>query len=107
MEEIADSAEREIQQYKKIKYLEKNIDRVYKGYINRVRSSGFFVFIDNLLLTGFVPISRLDDDYYIFDADSSILLGKHKSRKFRVGDIIEVMLDKINYDFLEVDLRLA
>lgn len=107
MEEVADSAERDIQQYKKIKYLEKNMDKVYKGYINRVRSSGFFVFIDNLLLTGFVPISRLDDDYYIFDPDSSILLGKHKSKKFRVGDIIEVVLDKINYDFLEVDFRLA
>jgi ribonuclease R len=107
MEELADSAEREVQQFKKIKYLEKNRDNIYKGYINRVRSSGFFIFIEYLLLTGFVAISKLEDDYYIFDADSSVLLGKHKGKRFRVGDIIEVVLDKINYDFLEVDFRLA
>ena len=107
MEEVADNAEREIQQFKKIKYLDKNRDNIYKAYINRVRSSGFFIFIENLLLTGFVAISKLEDDYYIFDADSSTLLGKHKGKRFRVGDIIEVVLDKINYDFLEVDFRLA
>jgi len=45
-----------------------------------------------LLLTGFVAISKLEDDYYIFDADSSVLLGKHKGKRFRVGDIIEVVL---------------
>jgi ribonuclease R len=107
MEETADNAEREIEQYKKIKFLEKNKDTVYRGYINRVRSSGIFVFIDNLLLTGFIPISKLEDDYYIFDAEASVLFGKHKGKKFRVGDIVEVVLDKINYDFLEVDFRLA
>jgi ribonuclease R len=107
MEETADSAEREIEQYKKIKYLEKNKDTIYKGYINRVRSSGIFVFIDNLLLTGFIPISKLEDDYYIFDAEATVLFGKHKGKKFRVGDIIAVVLDKINYDFLEVDFRLS
>lgn len=107
MEETADSAEREIEQYKKIKYLEKNKDTIYKGYINRVRSSGIFVFIEKLLLTGFIPISKLEDDYYIFDAEGSVLFGKHKGKKFRVGDIIEVVLDKINYDFLEVDFRLS
>jgi ribonuclease R len=106
MEEIADNAERDIQQYKKIKYLEKHSNDVFKGYINRVRASGFFVFVENLLLTGFVAISKLDDDYYIFDADASMLIGKHSGKRFRVGDIIEIVMDHINYDFLEVDFRL-
>ncbi|MDY6821545.1 MAG: ribonuclease R [Deferribacterota bacterium] len=106
-EELAEKAEREIHQYKKIRFLEKDYNKIYSGYINRVNSSGFFVFIESLMLTGFIPISSLEDDYYIFDSASSALFGKNRGKVYRVGDIVNVVASKINYDFLEVDFRLS
>lgn len=103
MEQKAESAEREITQFKKMSYIEKNANKIYPGYINRVKPSGLFIFIEDLLLTGFISISKLEDDYYFYNQESNILSGKSKGKKYGVGDVIDVKVDKINYDFLEVD----
>jgi ribonuclease R len=106
-QELAENAERDIHQFKKIRFLEKKPETVYQGYINRVKSSGIFVFIESLLLTGFVSLSKLEDDYYSFDSQSSILYGKNKGKRYRVGDMVGVIVDRINYDFLEVDFYIS
>lgn len=104
MEKQEEDAEREINQYKKLRYLEQNSDTPFVCYINRVAASGLFVFLEKILLTGFVPVSKLDDDYYTYDQEGEYLVGKNAKKMYRIGDVLEVYVDKINYDFLEVDM---
>jgi len=60
-----------------------------------------------MLLTGFLPISGIDDDYYVFDPEKEYLVGKNSKKMYRIGDVLQVSVDKINYDYLEVDFKLA
>lgn len=106
MEKQEEEAEREINQYKKLKYLEKHNSEPFAGHINRVSSSGIFVFLTKVLLTGFIPISKLDDDYYVYTPESECLVGKNTKKMYKIGDMLEVFVDKINYDYLEVDFTL-
>ncbi|KAA0258260.1 ribonuclease R [Deferribacter autotrophicus] len=107
MEQNAESAEREIHQYKKLKFLLENRDKVYDAFINRISSNGFFIFIEKLLLTGFVHISSLDNDYYVVDIETNTIFGKASGKKYRVGDFVKVKVDKVNFDYLEADFILV
>jgi len=106
-EQNAESAEREIHQYKKLKFLLENRDRVYTAFINRVASNGFFIFIEKLLLTGFVHLSSLENDFYLVDMEANTVFAKGSGKKYKVGDIIRVKLDKVNFDHLEADFVLV
>jgi len=107
MEKQEEDAEREIRQYKKLRFLETHVDDVFDCHINRVASSGIFVFLPKMLLTGFLPISGIDDDYYVFDPEKEYLVGKNSKKMYRIGDVLQVSVDRINYDYLEVDFKLA
>ena len=98
-------AEREVHQYKKLKFLEKFRDNVYEAYINRVSSGGLFIFIPKLIMGGFVPISSLDDDFYSYNYEESYIIGKKRKRIFKIGDTVSVTLLRVNYDYLEADFR--
>lgn len=100
-------AERDIQKFKILKYLYDRQDQPFSAYISRVNSSGMFVFLDKLMVQGYVHISSFEDDYYALNGDGNALVGKRKKRILRVGDYVEVMTDRISYDALEVEFVIA
>lgn len=106
-EQNAESAEREIHQYKKLKFLLENREKTYDAFINRISSNGFFIFIEKLLLTGFVHLSSLENDFYIVDLESNSVFAKGSGKKYKIGDIVKVKLDKVNFDHLEADFTLV
>jgi ribonuclease R len=103
-EQMSEEAEREIHTYKKLKYLEKNVDAKFTGYINRITQEGVFVFVDKLLITGFVNLENLDikGSIYLND-EGTVLFAKRSGQKFKLGDELIVKVFKINYDKLEID----
>lgn len=105
-EQKAEAAEREVHQFKKLKFLENNRDRVYDAFINRLNSGGMFIFIPKLIMGGFVPLSSMDDDFYNFYYEDNIIIGKKTRKVFKIGDKIKVSLLRVNYDYLEADFKL-
>jgi len=106
-EQEAETAEREIHLYKKLKYLEVHKNEPFSAYISKVNKSGMLVFIDKLLMTGSVGVDRMDDDYYVYDEYSKSLVGKKKKNRYRIGDYIEVVMDRVDYDVLEAEFYLG
>jgi ribonuclease R len=106
-EQRAEDAEREIHQFKKLKFLENHIDEVYDSYINRLNSGGIFIFIPKLIMGGYVPLSSMDDDFYSYYHDDNIIIGKKTRKTFKVGDRLAVSLLKVNYDYLEADFKIV
>lgn len=100
-------AERDIQKFKILKYLYEHHDEPFSAYISRVNSNGLFVFLDKLMVQGYVQASSIEDDYYSLNGDGSALVGKRKKRILRVGDYIEVVTDRVSYDNLEVEFVLG
>jgi ribonuclease R len=105
-EQRAEDAEREIHQFKKLKFLENNKGTIYEAYINRLNSGGMFVFIPKLIMGGFIPLSSLDDDFYSYFHNDNIIIGKKTRKTFKVGDRLKVSLLRVNYDYLEADFQI-
>ncbi|MEM6432125.1 MAG: hypothetical protein AAF708_23005, partial [Deinococcota bacterium] len=49
-------------------------------------------------------VSQLDDDYYMYLEDAMMLMGKHKHRKFRMGNRMDVKLGAANPTNRQIDL---
>ncbi len=105
-ERIADDAERDSVDLKKVEFMERHIGDEFSGCISRVRSFGFFVRLDDYFVDGLVHVSGLDDDYYEFHEDHYALLGRNTGRRFRLADPIRVSVAAVNKDARQIDFAL-
>ncbi len=60
-----------------------------------VTKAGLFVSLPQFGADGFVPISTLGDDYYIYDETAHALAGQRTGAGYRLGDAVEVRLVEI------------
>jgi ribonuclease R len=79
----------------------------YPALVTDVRNFGFFVDVPGLAMSGLVPVSALEDDYYVFDAERNQLLGRRTRRLFRLGDKVTVQVSRIERFKKQVDFRLV
>jgi len=97
-ERIAVTAEREMNDRLKIRFMHSRIGETFKAVISGVHGSAIFVELIDLFVSGGISIRTLKDDHYIFDEKHHRLTGKHSGRSFQIGDLLTVGL-------LDVDLR--
>ncbi len=79
----------------------------YPGLVIDVRNFGFFVDVSGLAMSGLVHCSSLEDDFYVFNAESSQLVGRRNRRVIRLGDKVQVQVAKVDGFKKQVDFRLA
>ena len=80
MERRAQEAERELVQWKKVRFMADKIGEVYDGYITGVTAFGLFVQLIEHFVEGLVHVSTLADDYYRFDEQARVLVGERTKR---------------------------
>ncbi|MEO0329798.1 MAG: ribonuclease R [Pseudomonadota bacterium] len=73
-------------------YLSEQIGSTFSGRINGVTKSGLFVTLDESGADGFIPISKLGEDYYIYDEASHSVTGDNSGEQFQIGQNVEVKL---------------
>ena len=105
-ERVAEEAERESTDLKKIEYMKDFTGQTMTGFISGVQSYGFFVELPNTV-EGLVHVSTIDDDYYIYDEKHLRLIGEHTKRVFRIGDTVKVTLVRVDVEERRVDFELA
>ncbi len=110
-ERSSDDAERDSKTVKLYAFLERQLasgkPHVYSGLVTDLRNFGFFVDVDALGMSGLVPLSDLDDDFYIFDPQAKRVTGRRNRRTIRLGDRIDVQVSKIDSFKKRVDFKLA
>jgi len=79
----------------------------YPALVTDVRNFGFFVDVPGLAMSGLVPLSTLEDDFYVFDSERSQLVGRRTRRVIRLGDRPTVQVAKVDSFKKQVDFRLA
>ncbi len=84
LERRAEEAERETDKMKKVEYMESHIGEIYDGVISGVTGWGMYVELENTV-EGLVHISRLNDDYYIYDERRNVLRGEATGREYTLG----------------------
>ena len=79
----------------------------YPALVTDVRNFGFFVDVPGLAMSGLVPLSTIEDDFYVFDDRRRHLVGRRTRRVIRLGDRITVQVAKVDSFKKQVDFRLA
>jgi ribonuclease R len=102
-ERRADEAERELTDMKLLRHLERHKNLVYRAIIVRMRHFGFFVELEDSLVQGLVHVSRLTDDFYVFDEEQQRFRGRRNRRVHKLGDRIEIVVDKVDRLKRQVD----
>ncbi len=79
----------------------------YPALVTDVRNFGFFVDVTGLAMSGLVPLSTIEDDFYVFDEMRRNLVGRRTRRVIQLGDKLTVQVAKVDTFKKQVDFRLA
>ncbi|MGQ1890418.1 ribonuclease R [Thermophagus sp. OGC60D27] len=107
MEIRAADAERASIKYKQVEFLKDRIGEVFDGVISGVTEWGIYVELTENKCEGMVPIRDLDDDFYQFDEENYCLVGRHKNRKYQLGDAVRIQIARANLERRQLDFTLA
>jgi ribonuclease R len=106
-ERRADDAERELVQWKKVRFMADKVGDEFEGYITGVTAFGLFIELIEHFVEGLVHISTMADDYYRFVERAHILRGENTGREYRLGDKVTVQVVKVDMERRQIDLGLV
>ncbi len=95
-ERRADDAERELMEWKKVKFMQSRLGDDFDAMILSVTKYGCFVELDSLFIEGLVPIMSLQGDHYTFRENTRQIMGEHSGRRYSMGDRVRVVLDRVD-----------
>ncbi len=95
-ERRADDAERELMEWKKVKFMEPRIGEDFDGLIISVTKFGFFVELTDLFVEGLVPLATLTDDRYTYHENTRKIIGQRTRKSYSLGERVRVLVDRID-----------
>jgi ribonuclease R len=95
-ERRADDAERELMEWKKVKFMQDRVGEDFDGLIISVTKFGFFVELTDLFVEGLVPLNTLTDDRYSYHENTREIIGQRSRKTYRLGQKIRVLVDRID-----------
>jgi ribonuclease R len=104
LEREAEGAERELLDWKKVKFLRGREGEAFAGVVTGVARFGVFVQLDGGIAEGLVRIERLGQEWFDFDPVRHELRGSASGRVVRLGDALKVRVEKVDAVLRRVDL---
>ena len=107
-ERRSDNAERELMEWKKVKFMERRIGEDFDGLIISVTKFGFFVELTDLFVEGLVPLNTLGNDgndarnsggnydRYTYHENTRQIIGQRTRKSYSLGDRVRVLVDRID-----------
>jgi len=95
-ERRADDAERDLMEWKKVKFMQDRVGDDFDGLITSVTKFGFFVELTDLFVEGLVPLNTLTDDRYIYHESTREIIGQRSRKSYSLGQRIHVLVDRID-----------
>ena len=106
MEKRAADAERELLQWKKVRFMTDKVGDVFDGYITGVAPFGMFVELVDHYVEGLVHVSTMADDYYRYREQQHSLFGENSRKTYRLGDQVRVQIIRVDMERRQIDLGL-
>jgi len=110
-ERISFRAEMSVKNLKKLRFLKKQFEddphHVYTATVSRVKPFGLLFEIPPLMIEGFLHISHLENDYFLYDNQRSTLVGRRTGQVHKVGENLKVKLTNIDLIVQESKWELA
>jgi ribonuclease R len=104
-ERRAADAERELVEWKKVKFMQDRVGDEFDALIISTTKYGFFVELADLFVEGLVPIETLPGDRYRYHENGRKIIGERNRKAYAIGDSVQVRLDRA--DVVERKLQFA
>jgi ribonuclease R len=95
-ERRAADAERELVEWKKVKFMAERVGQDFDALIISTAKYGLFVELTDLFIEGLVPIDTLPGDQYTYQENVRKIVGKRTRREFSIGGQVRVVLDRVD-----------
>ncbi len=95
-ERRAAEAERELIEWKKVKFMEDRAGEEFDALIISTTKYGFFVELTELFVEGLVPMETLPGDQFRFHENGRKIIGERTRQTYSIGDKVRVRLDRID-----------
>ncbi|HEY7304194.1 MAG TPA: VacB/RNase II family 3'-5' exoribonuclease [Bryobacteraceae bacterium] len=104
-ERRAAEAERELIEWKKVKFMQDRVGDEFDALIISTTKFGFFVELTELFVEGLVPIETLLSDRFHYHENGRKIIGERSRKTYSIGDKVRVRLDRA--DTVEHKLQFA
>jgi ribonuclease R len=94
-ERRAAEAERELVEWKKVRFMQDRVGDEFAALVLNPAKYGLFVELTDLFVEGLVPIDTLRGDRFTWRENTHEIIGERTGRRFRAGDRVQVILDRI------------
>ena len=94
-ERRAAEAERELVEWKKVRFMQDRVGDEFAALVLNPAKYGLFVELTDLFVEGLVPIDTLRGDRFTWRENTHEIVGERTRRRFRAGDRVQVILDRI------------
>lgn len=99
-ERVSFRAESSVKTLKKLRllqhYLDENPHQEHEAIITRIKPFGIHFEISNLMLEGFLHISELENDYFVYDGVRNQLIGRSTRKTHFLGEKIKVLIAQVD-----------
>jgi ribonuclease R len=106
-ERRANDAERELVQWKKVRFMADKVGDEFEGYVTGVSAFGLYLELIEHFVEGMVHVSTMADDYYRFVERAHLLRGEKNGRIYRLGDRVKVQVLRVDLEKRLIDLGLS
>ena len=76
-------------------HLAGRVGDAFDGRVSGMSGAGLFVTLDGYGADGFIPISKLGDEFFHHDEAMHALIGEASGHGYRLGDLVEVKLAEV------------
>ncbi len=94
-ERRAAEAERELIEWKKVRFMEDRVGEEFDAMILNAAKYGLFVELKDMFVEGLVPIETLPGDRFSYREQTREIIGAHGGIRYRAGDLVRVVLDRV------------
>jgi ribonuclease R len=105
-ERRAEEAEREVLEWKKVIFMRDKVGLQFNGIVTGVAPFGLFVDLDEIFVTGMVPVATIGGDFWAYREREHRLRGEASSREMRLGDHVKIEVKSIDEDRHQIEFRL-
>jgi len=95
-ERRAAEAERELVEWKKVKFMAERLGDEFRGLVIDTARFGFFVELEELFVEGLVPIDTLGPERFGYQENSRKIVAERSGRAISIGDRVTVRLDRVD-----------
>lgn len=95
-ERLAVNGERDVRARLSCIFLIDKVGEEFDAVISGVSGYGLYIELEDMFISGQIPIQDMKGDYYVLDSRANRLVGERTNNIFQMGDQIKVRLERVD-----------